>query len=170
MSNATGVGVNSRGFGRIGWCKLCAWEHALELNRGIRDGTIKNAAQAQEFAKRYGLSFNRQTFYNHKPHALGTEGAVIQASQRAMQKLQVKKSSNDEFLGAIRDIGMARAIESPADVSLDHALKAASILEARKDKAGDQINLLVAIVTGNAPAVQITAGETTIEGEAKEIS
>jgi hypothetical protein len=170
MSGIVGEGVNRRGFGKVGYCKLCAWEHALELNRKIRDGTIKNAAQAQEFALRYGLTFNRQTFYNHKPHALGTEGAVVQAASQAMKKLQVKNSSNDEFLGAIRNIGMARAIQNPEDVSIDHALKAASILEARKDKAGDQINLLVAIVTGNAPAVQITPGDTTIEGEAREIS
>lgn len=165
-----GAGADRRGFGKKGYCLLCSWEHVIELDRLIRQG--RNNAECAEWAKsRFGFTWNRQTFYKHRDeHAKSPEDRVIQASQKSpgQSGLVVRKSSNNEFLEAIRDIGLAKAVRDPEDISIDHALKAAQILETRKDRAGDQINLLVQIVTQGAPPIQVTG--PVIEGEATEIT
>lgn len=152
------------GEGKTGYCKLCAWSHAPELDRGVRQGW--NAAQAQEWAKRYGFTFNRQTYYAHKPHALSPEQRVIQAAEKKMRQTAViRKGSNQTFLEAVRDIGFTKAIEDPDSITIDHALKAASLLEQREKKGGDVINLLVSVSTGsyNPAAVEVI-------GEAVEVN
>ncbi len=149
------------GSSKPGYCKLCAWEHSPELDKGIRSGW--NAAQAQEWAKKYVYAFNRQTFYSHKPHALTPEQRVVQIAKTKTQALQIKRGSNTSFLEAVRDIGYAKAIDDPDAISIDHALKATQLLESRKDKSSDQLNILISIVTGQQPQPII------IEGTAQEV-
>lgn len=151
-----------RGEGKTGFCKLCAWEHAPELDRGVRQGW--NAAQAQEWAKKYGYTFNRQTYYAHKPHALTPEQRIVQAAEQKKKAVQIRRSSNQTFLEAVRDIGFTKAIEDPDSITIDQALKAASLLEQKERKGGDVINLLVSVSTGtyNPASVEII-------GEAREV-
>lgn len=151
-----------RGLGKPGYCSLCAWEHAAKLNKGIRDGW--NSTQASEFAGKLGKTFNRRTFYSHKPHAISPEQRVIQFAEQGSKALTIRKTSNTSFLESLRDIGYSKAIDDPDQISIEHALKAVSILEGRKDKGGDQINLLVLISTGHRPPMEI------IEGEARDVT
>jgi len=111
-------------------------------------------------------SRNRQTWYNHKPHAsTAVEKFVatktIQTSEGG--DLAIKKTTNTEFLETIRDIGMTKAINDPSSVTLEQAIKATSILEGRKDKTSDYVKILIGIVTGHGPSLEV------IEGEAKEV-
>jgi predicted nucleic acid-binding protein len=113
--------------------------------------------------EKFGRGVNRQTFYKHKPHALGTEVAVVQAASKALTKADIKKTSNVAFLEAVRDIGYTKAISDPDQISIDHALKAATILETRKDKPNDALNVLIQVVVGQ----QMPAFE--VEGEYREM-
>mgnify|MGYP000158753089 CR=1 FL=1 len=145
------------GEGQPGYCKLCAWEHSPELDKGIRAGW--NAAQAGEWAKKYAFSFNRQSFYKHKVHALTPEQRVVQIAETKKKALDIKRGSNTNFLEAIRDIGYSKAIEDPDQISIDHALKAVALLEGRKDKSSDQLAILISVVTGQQPPTVVIEGE-----------
>jgi hypothetical protein len=154
------------GAGHDGFCKICAHEQAPRMIKAARDGA--NAAQALEIASLFGLYFDRKTWYAHKQHAITGEGRILQAAEKvrregALTVGDIKKSNNTELLSAIRDIGMAKALNNPDDITVDQALKAVQILEAREKKGGDQLNVLVQFVTGNVPAV-------VVEGEYKEIA
>jgi hypothetical protein len=164
-----------RGFGKPGFCKICAHEAAPRLIKAARDGL--NAAQAQEIASVHGLTFNRQTWYEHRKHAQTAGQRVVQAAEKvrregALTIRDIQKHDNTTVLEAIRDLGMARALENPEDVTVDQALKAASILEQRKDRGGDQLNILVAFVTGtDTPTVVVERKPAeVIEGTAQEIA
>lgn len=162
-----------RGRGHAGFCKICAHPEAPRFVKGARDGW--NAKQAQTVGEMVGLTFNRQTWYTHLEHAKTGEQMVIQAAEQvrksgALTVAGIRKNSNTDVLGAIRDLGMKRALEHPEDVGIDHALKAVQILEARKDRGSDQLNILVQFVTGNAPTVVVERPTEVIEGTAVEIT
>lgn len=150
------------GRGKSGFCSLCIHTNVDEINKKIREGL--NAGQMSRWAKeRFGLEVHRTTWYSHKPHALSPEQRVIQAAKQQTQALAIKRGSNTGFLEAVRDIGLAKAIDNPEQVSIDHALKAVSILEGRKDKTGDSLNVLINIAVGQMPSYEV------IEGTSKEI-
>lgn len=145
-----------------GFCSICAHTEVAQINAKVREGLT--AAELDRWAKeRFHFSVHRTVWYRHKPHALGTEQRVMQVAEASRRALDIKRGSNTGFLEAVRDIGLAKAISDPEKVSIDHALKAVSILENRKDRAGDQINLLVAIVTGQSMP------NTIVEADYKEI-
>lgn len=157
----------SKGEGHPGYCKLCAWDQAKAFNAAVNSGL--NAAQALRWAEARGMTFTRQTFYKHKPHALTPENAVVAVAEQGRKALTIKKTSNVGFLEAIRDIGYSKAIEDPDKISIEHALKAAAILESRKEKAGDHLTILIGVMTGHRQPTIIDAESTTIEGTAREI-
>lgn len=160
-----------KGFGKPGYCKICAHPMAHKFIQGAREGGKSgkgwNAAEAQEAGKVYGLSFNRQTWYAHLEHARTAEARVIQAAEMvrkegALTLRDIERHNNTDVLEAIRDLGMKKALDDPEQVTLDHALKSIQILEQRKDKGGDALNVLVQFVVGQPPAV-------VIEGQAREV-
>jgi hypothetical protein len=162
VSNAL-AGVSRKGFGRPGFCKLCAWEHEPELNKLMKAG--RNAAQTAQWAKdKHGFTFNRQTFYSHKGHITAPEDKVIAYADREKRGLQpvIRNATNKQFLEAVRDIGYTQAMNDPESVSLDHALKAAGLLEQSKQKTGDITLVFAQVVTGHSPDV-------IVEGEAREV-
>lgn len=148
-----------------GYCSICASPNAPAYVKGARDGW--NAAQFNDFAAMNGEKWTRQTWYTHKKHAMTGEQLIVAAAkvqrEGALTVRDIKKSSNDEFLGAIRDLGMARALNSPEDVTVADALKSVSIMEGRKEKTGDSINILVSFMTGQPPM-------HVIEGVAHDVS
>ena len=143
--------------GGQGYCKICAHPDAApRMIVAARDGL--SSAKALEIARVYGLEFNRKTWYAHVEHAMTGTGRMMQAADKVREQGlltmdQVKKTSNTGLLEALRDIGMAKAVLHPENVSIDHALKAVQIMEAKKDRGGDQLNILLQFVTGHAPAV-----------------
>lgn len=112
-------------------------------------------------AKTFGFTFGRDTWANHKAHSQTTEQRVIQAHQivAADKPVKIARSTNDQFLEAIRDIGMTKAVNDPDSITIDQALKATQILENRKDKGGDGLRVLINIMTGHSPQPVIVEGE-----------
>lgn len=149
---------------KAGYCTLCASPAAEVFIKGARDGW--NAKKAQTVGENYGLQFTRQLWYKHAAHAKGGELMVIQAAKavQAAGAASIKKTSNKDFLEAVRDLGMQRALNNPDEVTVRDAIDAVKVLEARKDKRSDQLNILVQFTVGAPPPVQV------IEGEAVEVS
>lgn len=160
------------GYGQPGYCSICAHPEAPRFILGAREGGKSgkgwNAKEAQEEAAKYGLSFSRPTWYAHQKHARTGEMALIQAAEMVRQSgalsvEDIRKSSNTEVLEAFRDLGLANALASPGRVGPKEALKAIQILEQRKDRGSDSLNILVQFITGAPPAV-------VIEGEARDVT
>lgn len=150
------------GGGHSGFCKLCDRPEGNKYVQGAREGW--NFKQASEVAATYGFSFARNTWFNHKRHAMTAEQRVMQAADKIPDRaLTVRKTSNQDFLEAVRDIGMRNAQAFPGEVTLDHALKAVQIMEAKKEKPSDAMSIVVAFITNNTPAYDV------IDGEAREV-
>lgn len=124
----------------------------------------KNAAECERWAKdKFGFTFNRQTFYRHKEHITAPEDKVVAYAERARADVPViRNATNKQFLEAVRDIGYTQAVNDPESVTLEHALKAAGLLEQSKQKSGDITLVFAQVVTGHQPDV-------VIEGTAREV-
>jgi len=92
-----------------------------------------------------------------------TAGQDKLVNWRAKAPVVIRKTTNQQFLETVRDIGMSKAMSDPDLVDVNHALKAVALMEAKRDR-GDSITLILAqIVTGHRPA------DLVIEGTAEEI-
>lgn len=159
-----------------GFCKICNHPEAHRFVKGAREGGKKgtgwNATEAIEAGEAYGLKFTRLTWYNHVAHLSSAEERIATAAKSASRAgLVPVKTTNAQFLEHIRDIGMARAMQDPDSVSLDQALKAAQILETKKEKGQDSLAILVSFTIGAPPPVVVEGQlpDGIIEGEAREI-
>lgn len=151
--------VSRAGYGKPGYCKVCSFAEVEAINDRISKGW--NARQINDFAKQFGVRFNRQTIYAHKEHATDPRDKVIAYAERARAVAPIKTGSTDQFLEAVRDIGLRRIEQDPGEVTLDHALKAATILSQKKEKQTNVFLMLAKVVTGNTGEV--------IVGQAEEI-
>lgn len=151
--------VSRRGYGQPGYCRICAWEKAGELNRRARQGA--NAAQVQLWAKQFDFTFNRQTFYKHRDnHLASARDRVVQAASLIPEREKISEYTDDEVLLAIRDLGLKSAMDNPDQVNVGHALKAVQLRTAAKQQP---INTLVLI----ARAMTMPLDE--IEGDFEEM-
>ena len=167
MSDRASKFVSKAGEGRQGYCKLCAFADVAKLNKNIAAGW--NSRQINDWLREnYNVTVTRQTFYNHRDnHAKNPQDRLVTAVQKAQAKGVVlpATTSTEEFLGAVRDTAMRRAIENPEEVTIDHGLKAAQILASQKKSGGDIHILLAKIVTGSD-----WRSGVVIEGEAVEVT
>lgn len=147
---------------REGYCKICSSPYAAAVNKLIVDG--KNAADAQRAVEPLGLTFTRHTFYKHKDDHV--THPLITAVARAKRQPLVVPKSNAGALEMIRELGMRKAIENPDEVTVDHALKAASILQ-QSEKKGDNILVVLAKAVMAEPPEDIAG---LIEGEYTEVT
>ena len=153
-----------RGAGKPGFCKVCAFEHEPEINQKLKAGY--NAARINEYTQdKWGFSANRQTWYSHKKHITAPEDKVVSLVARKKSEMPViRKTTNRQFLEAVRDLGMTRAMDNPEEISIDHALKATQILENSREKSGD-ITLILARVVMD----RMSPADVIVEGEVVEV-
>lgn len=150
------------GQGKPGFCKICVHPGAQFLNaRYEREGKAFNAARAAEFAKQLDptFSFTRATWYAHLEHI--THPLVTAADAARSAPVLVPKT-NTGVLEAIRDIGIKRAVENPDEVTVDHALKAASELNKKQAGTDNVLIVFAKVLSGEQPA-------ETIVGEWSEV-
>lgn len=146
---------------RPGYCSICAWEFAPELNKKLKLGW--NARELNDWAQTKGKTFHRETLYAHKKHLTSGVDQVVQAAHMIPERDKIRTVSNDQFLEAIRDIGLANALQDPSSVNLNHSLKAVQILESKKEKPQQVLLVLAGAVMGRLP-------EPAIDGEVREIT
>ena len=163
MSDKVSPHISRAGFGKTGFCKLCNFVDARLLNDKIKAGW--NSRQCQEWLRtQYNVTVNLQTFYTHKnEHLTRPEDRLVTAVQktRAGNQMLPRVSSNEQYLETIRDIGYKRAIDNPDEVTIDHGLKAASILASRPRGGGDVVILLAKIMTGGDRPYEVIEGTVT---------
>lgn len=167
MSDKPSKFVSRAGFGRQGYCRLCSFQDLRQLNDKIKAGW--NARQVKDWlVANYGVTFSRQTFYTHKDeHMTRPEDKIVSAVEKAQRKdlMLPRVSSNEQYLEAIRDLGYARAVANPDEVTIQDGLKAAQILVSQKARGGDTFVLLAKVFTGGD-----FAPSEVIDGEAHEVA
>jgi hypothetical protein len=159
--------------GTTGACKICRFTHEGELNaKYLADPKGFNAATAALLAKtKWGFSFTRQTWYAHvKYHLRAAEDRFVEKANTQLVRTQrglIKDTTNDQFLQAVIDLGLQKALDTPESVTVEHALKAVSIREQRKERVNNLTLVLAQFITGQRPAY-IVEGEA-VEGIATEV-
>ena len=158
-------GVDSAGGGKPGYCKLCSFRDGLLQNQFDDRTRLRWTAEqlntwvAPRIEGWEGLG--RATLYKHRKHVTHPQDRIVQAAQRGENRaLQtVPESSPDAFLGALVSLGHKKVIDNPEEVTLDHALRAASTLKASKTDTRGGLNVLIALFTGNANRPEVIDGE-----------
>lgn len=154
------------GRGKQGYCKLCSLE-PVELqdnfDKRVLDYTPKQLNEWLADRIEDHKPVNRQTVYSHRDHVRHPKDRMVRAVQkRAMEHgVQKQRVSEQEFLDAVVAIGEQKAAADPDSVTIDHALKAASLKMQSKQK-GQAHQTLVAIFSGNREP-------DVIEGEVTEV-
>lgn len=140
---------------KTGFCSLCKHPKVTSLNNAIKAGkgfTVVLREMEQEF----GLTFAKRTFLKHKEHI---EAPLLTAAENARKESLVGPRNNRAVLEAIRDLGMQKALENPEAVKIDHALRAAKILQDAEGKQETVLVLLAKAVQGAPPALSEIPGE-----------
>lgn len=161
----------SSGIGHRGYCRICDHPAAQFLNQKLADAPLDkrgkstfNAARAAEFALELGLTFSRETWYSHVEHITHP---LITHAKAAQSSPAIQPRTNQGVLEMIRDIGMKRALDNPDEVTVDHAIKAATALEAKKLGSDNVIILLAKFMAAQKP--EELTGEEVIQGHWREL-
>jgi hypothetical protein len=136
---------------KTGYCSICKHPKVKIVNEVIAGGGSFNAALDR--ASEVGWAFAKGTFFKHKEHA--TSSLLTDADKA--RKNPVIPQSNKAVLEAIRDLGMRKALEDPDSVTVNQALRAASILAEKESKQEGVLVVLAKALQGRPPEV--------IEGE-----
>lgn len=139
--------------GKTGFCSICRHPKVKVVNEVIAGGGSFSAALDR--AQEVGFTFAKGTFYNHKSHA--TSPLLTDADKA--RKNPVVPQSNRAVLEAIRDLGMKRALENPESVTVNQALRAASILAEKESKQEHILVVLAKELQGPMP--ELIEGEYT---------
>ena len=162
-------GINQAGYGKQGWCKLCSiadpdvWQ---QYQQRVKAGW--SPSKLNEWARTTGhpsLVVAKETLYGHRKHLEHPQDRMVTAVQKTQQKVVEAgpQSSPTEFLEAVVQVGMKRAIENPEEVTLDHALRAAQALSSQRS-ASSGMSMLIAAITGAGQMKNVTI----IDGDSEE--
>lgn len=143
------------GKGKPGYCRLCDSPWAAAINALVAQD--KNEAEVKRSIQQIdpAMTWNRQTFYNHKKHITSP---LITHARAAQENPVVAPKTNRGVLEAIRDIGMKRAMENPDEITVDHALRAAAELNKTENKTENWMVVLAKTIAGG-PATEVIEGE-----------
>lgn len=122
---------------KTGFCSVCRSEKVKVVNEVIEAGGSFN--EALVIAQENGFTFSKGTFFRHKTHITS---ALITDAEAARKNPVVLPKSNKAVLEAIRDLGMRKAVTNPESVTVNQALRAASILNEKETKQDSVIVVL----------------------------
>lgn len=156
------VEVSQAGYGQTGYCRVCASSLKAEINKRLvrHESTPSIIA----WAKPKGFSVSKPTLLKHKKHITDSKTTFV---DKAKANPAIRRVSHTEFLESVVSAGAKRVEENPEDVTIDQSIRASQVLESRKDKTGDALNILILALTGNRP-LQL-AGDDEIDGTYTEL-
>jgi hypothetical protein len=128
---------------KTGYCSLCKNPKVMLLNNAIKAG--KGYTVVMRELESEGFSMSKVTFLKHKAHLTSPLITAAEAARKA------NPVSNRAVLEAIRDLGMQKALDNPDDVKIDHALRAAKILQDAEGKQESVLVVLAKAVMGPPP-------------------
>ena len=151
------VEVSHAGYGQLGYCRVCASSLKAEINKRLVRG--ESIPSIISWGKTKDFSVSKPTLLKHKKHITDPKTTFVQNAQK---NPAIKRVSHTDFLESVVSAGAKRVEENPDDVTIDQSIRASQVLESRKDKSGDALNILILALTGNRPLQLTEEGE--IEG------
>lgn len=151
------------GYGRVGYCKVCAHDGAQFLNAAIvraeADEKPMTAKDMLAYMRMLDPEFNydRHGFYKHKSDHL-TSPLITAVEKTRRESPKILPKSNSEALEMVRDLGMQSAIDNPESIGVDHALRAIDVME-KKSKGPEALWVLLSRVQGGERPAEIIMGE-----------
>lgn len=144
--------------------KICDSVAGQFLNKQVEeDPKGFSSMKARELGEQLGITFNRQTWYSHLRHITHP---LISYQKAALADPVLVPKTNQGVLEAIRDLGMKRAAEHPDEVTVDHAIKAATALENRRLGSDNVIVMIAKWMSTSKPE---DLESDTIEGRWREV-
>jgi hypothetical protein len=135
---------------KTGYCSLCKHPKALALNNAIAAGKGYTVV-SREMAE-YGMKFAKTTFLTHKSHITSP---LLTAAEEARKNPVIAPKSKRAVLEMIRDMGVQRAMEHPEEIGVNHALRAAKILQDAEGKQESVLIILAKSLMGPPPPEMI---------------
>lgn len=139
--------VSRAGYGQPGYCKICASDLASQINKKIKLNE-KLVEIRRWAADEKGFRFSAPTLTTHVKHITDPKTTFVEA---ARENPVIRRVTQEEFLRTLVDIGSQKATDDPGSVTINHAIRAASILEAKQNKDQSAINILVLALSNNLP-------------------
>jgi len=141
-----------------GFCKVCASDLSKEVNRRLSRGESRAQVRDWLATKDFGVSL--PTLTSHRQHITDPKTTLVDAARR---NPAIKRVTSTDFLQAVVDMAAANVENHPEDVPLGAGIKAAALLEARREKP---INVLMLIAQRATNRLEIPAEEIPLlEGE-----
>lgn len=135
-----------------GYCSVCQRGDIKKYDKAIADGWSYNTIR-----ELFPNPPAKATHAKHKAHTKVVATKPVEATP-----LDLRPRSNKEVLEAIRDLGLRNALENPESITVNQAIRAASVL-AEKDKGQENITIIMAkLLQGPTPVLEL---DNTIEGE-----
>lgn len=141
---------------KTGYCSICKHPKVLLLNNAIAAG--KGYTKVSREMADFDWKFSKGTYLKHLDHV---SSPLLTAAEEARKNPVIAPKSNRAVLEMIRDIGVQRAIDNPEEVGINHALRAAKILQDAEGKQESVLIILAKSLMGPPPEI--------IEGSYKEL-
>ena len=143
------------GYGQVGYCRICDSELKGEVNKRLNRGDTIVSIERYLSGKEYPVS--QPTIRKHREHVTSPKTTFV---EKARQNPALRRGiTTNDFLQTLVEIGATRAAEAPESVSLDQSIRAAQIIEGRKDKQVDALVTIARMLMGQAPRPEIIEGE-----------
>jgi hypothetical protein len=135
-------------------CKVCQSEDRDQINEFM--AKRQSLRQIETWTRRQGRSITRPTLTRHLEHALDAKSQFVENAA----PLVVRRVNSAEFLQSVVDVAATR-VDTPGEVGVQEGLRAAQILEQKKESGRDGLRVLALVLMGKEP--------DTIEGEYREL-
>lgn len=149
------VPVPDPGRGNPGYCRVCASELKGEVNKRLKRGDTIASLERWLTEKQYPVS--QPTLRKHREHITDPKTTLVEAARK--NPVIKRGVTTNDFLQTLVEIGATKAAEDPDAISIDQSIRAAQIIEGRKDKQVDALVTIARMLMGHAPRPEIIEGE-----------
>lgn len=147
--------ITRAGYGQAGYCSVCDSEQSREVNKRMKRGD--SIAGIARWLKDIESPVSEPTLRRHRKHITDPKTTFVEKA-RANPIIKRGVTTND-FLQTLVEVGATRIEEDPSSVSLDQSIRAAQIIEGRKDKQVDALVTIARMLMGHAPRPEMIEGE-----------
>jgi hypothetical protein len=129
-------------------CVVCFSPDHAEIDRYLSNG--ESVRKVALWTSEVGRAISRPTIQKHLAHAVTPETVPI------VVKREINRSTPQQFLQAVVDVGNDKIEQNPDKVTVDQAIRAADILERKRDDGAKALNILVLALTGQKEPPALT--------------
>lgn len=142
------------GYGQSGYCSVCDSDRSREINKRMKRGDT--IASIYRWLRDVEDPISEPTLRKHRKHITDPKTTLV---EQAKKNPVIKRHTTNDFLQALVDIAATKAINDPESISIDQGIRAAQVIEGRKDKQVDALVQIARMLMGQAPRPEIIEGE-----------